>query len=69
MTTLHLGVEELIARQHVEAMERSVRHTWHFTEFWRPERHPQVSQSPSASTSWAGELVELSITQARWAIV
>lgn len=69
MTTLHLGVEELIARQHVEAVEHSVRHAWHLTEFWRHKRHPQFPLKPAASPSWAGELVELSITQARWAMV
>jgi hypothetical protein len=69
MTTLHLSVEEPTAPQRVEATEYSVRHAWHLTEFWRRERHPQTSQMHATPKAWAGELVELSVTQARWVMV
>ena len=70
MTTMHLGVEELIARQHEEAMQHTVRHAWHLSEFWRRERHPnQPLAHVRKAPAWAGELVELGVTQARWAIV
>lgn len=69
MTTLHLGVEELIARQQNESVERSVRHAWHLTEFLRRARTPRPTQQEARTPAWAGELIELSITKARWALL
>ncbi|MFO7635158.1 MAG: hypothetical protein R6W76_21610 [Caldilinea sp.] len=69
MTTMHLGIEELIARQQMESMRRSDRHAWHFTEFWRRERRPASVENGPQWPAWAGELVELSISQARWAMI
>jgi len=69
MTTMHLGIEELIARQREDTTRHAVRHAWHLTEFWRRERHPHPPQMYAAPKTWAGELVELSITQLRWAMV
>ena len=70
MTTMHLGVEELIARQRKEAMQHTVRHAWHLSEFWRRERHPKQPLEPvDKAPAWPGELVELGITQARLAMV
>lgn len=69
MTTLHLGIEELIARQHAEAMPRTVRHAWHLTEFWRSRRQLQPAERHVRIPAWAGELVELSTAQARWALI
>lgn len=69
MTTLHLGIEELIARQHTEATPRTVRYTWHLTEFWRSRRQSQSAGRRERTSAWAGELVELSTAQAHWAII
>jgi len=69
MTTLHLGVEELIACQHAAAMSRTVRHAWHLTEFWRTLRQSQPAERRERTPAWAGELVELSTAQARWALI
>ena len=61
MTTMHLGIEELIARQHEESLQRTVRQAWHLTEFWRRVRRSQPT-GPSAQTrAWAGEMVELKV--------
>jgi hypothetical protein len=69
MTTRHLEIEALIARQQMESMQRSSRHAWHVTEFLRKERHPVSAAQDTQRPSWAGELVELGITQARWAMI
>lgn len=70
MTTVHWAVEEMIARQHEESMQHASRHAWHLTEFWRRERHPkQPADRLHKAPAWVGELVELSVTQARWVMV
>lgn len=69
MSTIHLGVEELIARQHVEAMDRSVRHAWHLTEFRRSLRWFPRKEVRSQTPQWVNELVVFSTTQARWAMM
>lgn len=69
MTTVHLGIEELIARQHAEALTHTDRHAWHLTEFWRLRRQSQPAGRQERPPVWANELVELSITQARWALI
>ena len=69
MTTIHLGIEELIARHHVESMQRTTRHAWHLTDFWRRVRRPQPAMRRAQTRAWAGELVELSVSQARWAMI
>ena len=69
MTTLHLGVEELIARQHAEAMSRSDRHAWHLVEFWRSRRQSPSAERHVRMPAWTDELVELSTAQARWVII
>jgi len=69
MTTIHLGVEELIARQREASMQRSVRHAWHLTDFRRQTRRPQLAEHRLQLPTWADELVELSTAQARWAML
>lgn len=69
MMTVHLGIEELLTRQHEAAVRCSARHTWRLTDFWRKERRPQATRERAQAPRWAGELVEYSITQARWALV
>ncbi len=70
MTTVHWGLEEMIARQHEESRQRATRHTWHLTEFWRHGRRPeQPVAHQSKRSAKMNELVELGITQARWAMV
>lgn len=69
MTTVHLGIEELIARQQPEAVERSVRHAWHLGEFRRTVRRQRQAQTRPQTPQWVDELVVFSSTQARWAMV
>ena len=69
MTTIHLGIEELIARQREESMQRTVRQARHLTEFWRRVRRTQPTRPSAQTRAWAGELVELSVSRARWAMI
>ena len=72
MSTQYLGVEELIARQQNGFMDRSVRHTWRLTDFWRErDRTQHVSQRTSVggAATWPRELVELGRMQLRWAML
>ena len=71
MTTMHLGIEEMIAHRQNGFMELSVRHSWRLADFWRTcaQTH-QVSHRVHAehTTLRTHELVELSKTQLRWAM-
>ncbi len=69
MTTIHLGVEEMIARQQPEAVERSVRHAWHWTELRRSMRRQPQAKARTQTPQWVNELVVFSTTQARWAMM
>lgn len=71
MSTLHLGIEELIARQQHESMNRATRHTWRLTDFWRTQKHThQQSRRPTADKmTRMVELVELGRMQLRWAML
>ncbi len=69
MNTIHLGVEEMIARQQLESMERSVRHAWHLTEFRRSLRWLPRRQARPQTPQWVNELVVFGTTQARWAMM
>lgn len=69
MTTMHLGIEELTAHQHAESIQRTVRHAWHLTEFWRKVRRAHPARRHAQTPAWAGELVELSVSQSRWVMI
>jgi len=69
MNTIHLGVEEMIARQQLESMERSVRHAWHLTEFRRSLRWLPRRQARPQTPQWVNELVVFGTTRARWAMM
>ena len=71
MSTLHLGIEELIARQQHESMSRATRHTWRLTDFWRTQEHTHQHSCRSAADKMTRmvELVELGRMQLRWAML
>ena len=71
MTTMHLGIEEMIAHRQNGYMELSVRHSWCLAGFWRNrEQTHQISHRAHAerTTARTHELMELSKTQLRWAM-
>ena len=69
MTTLHLGIEELIARRQNETVEQTTRHTWHLTEFWRARGSAVKPDVQLRRNTWRGELVEWGVTAARLAML
>ena len=70
MTTVYLGVEELIARRQPEAMDLATRHTWRLADFWRAETQQRRLSIRSVADKMAQsvELVEMSRLQLRWAM-
>lgn len=69
MTTTHLGIEEMMARQQSATMERTSRHTWHLTDFWRHAAQRRQRAAERRSPAWRGELVEWGVTYARLAML
>ena len=71
MSTIHLGIEELIARQQQESMSRVTRHTWRLTDFWRAQEHTHQRNCRPIADKMAQmvELVELGRMQLRWAMM
>jgi hypothetical protein len=69
MSTLNLGLEELVARQRHEEVERSVRYAWHWADFRRSVSRAEQLAVHRPQPSWRGELVEWGMTCARLAML
>lgn len=71
MTTVYLGLEEMIARQRQNEITQTARHTWRLTDFWRAHRpaHEHSRSSVAEKMVRMTELVEMSRLQLRWAML
>ncbi len=69
MNTMHLGIEEMIAARQNETVERNARHAWRLADFRHHLRMRRQAEPRTRTGAWAGELTELSLSQARWSLV
>lgn len=69
MSPQNLGLEELIARQRREEVERNVRYAWQWADFRRSVSSKAQTAVHRPQPSWRGELVEWSMTCARLAML
>jgi len=71
MTTVYLGIEEMIARQRQNEIAQTARQTRRLTDFGRTHRpaHEHSRSSVAEKMARMTELVELSRLQLHWAML